>query len=577
MSSYLFSFLNFIDLFGYKPIIYVNGEANFKSIYGGIITIIVSISFISIFIIQMYEYINSNIPTEIQGKEQIYNYSISLNRTNYLLAYVIEFPEKKTANFDFNRFIKIDALIHYDKLHPNLYQNYSNIFFTNCTNFNLDKFILSESKKNTLINKAICIDLNNTILKNSEITGKNILEISLNKNITYLKELGIYEDPEFWMQPNEKYSDIWSKFNLSVFYQSLIYSPSKYSINPVQKMINSDNRELDFEFMQDYSFTITTLKSKKQSDLFRKTKYSNGNTYYDSANFKQIEPELHESDIENNDFIRISSYLIYFDNTIEYHILKYTSFLQLISEIGVTMNFILTIFKFIFSFFQQLEEIHYLMDVCFNYSNKDNKDLNNQKISFNIYNKQINDYKFNNNNSSNNIIIHDNIINNSRNINNNLNFLKIEKSPINKSLFVSSKNQILKNSVENKNLIFSSNSVTSLQKNYLTVKPELNLKDISININFKKDSNIEMRVKKKDFYYYLLGSKKKFYIEKFKKYVCFENMIKFNEEWENYKTHFLSKENLYNSSKNNLFLNKERNEINKNIKKDIITQYDLFN
>ena len=129
MSSSILSLINFIDLFGYKPIIYVNGEANFKSIYGGIMTIFISVIFISIFIVQMNNYINSNIPTEIQGKEQFYDYSISLNKTNYLLAYVIQFPEKKTENFDFNKFIKIDILVHYEKLHPNLYKNFSNIFF----------------------------------------------------------------------------------------------------------------------------------------------------------------------------------------------------------------------------------------------------------------------------------------------------------------------------------------------------------------------------------------------------------------------------------------------------------------
>ena len=579
MSSNLFSFLTFIDIFGYKPIIYVKGESNFKSTYGGILTIFVSLSFISLCVVEMYEYFNSNIPTEIQRKEQIPNYSLSLNKTNYLLAYKIDFPEKTTENFDFNKFIKIDILLHYEKLDPNFYTNSSNIIFTNCTNFNLDEFLLSETKKNILINKAICIDLNNTILKNSEINGKSILEVSINRNQSYLMELGILDDYEFWMQPNEKYSDIWSKYNLTIFYQALMYSPSKYNINPVQKIIHSEKREFYFDLMQDYSLTITTLKSKKQRDLFRKYKYSSEDIYYDSVNFIQIDPELHEYDDVNNDFIRIISYTINLDNNVEFHILKYQSFIQFISEIGVTMNFIFTVFKYIFSFFQQVEEIHYLIDTCFNdfnNYNNDNKDLSCKKITFKKDNKQYNENKSKNNNSSNNMIIQEN---NKTNINNNFILSKIEKEPKNKLSFLAYNNQEQGNTGKNKNknLVYSSNNIASLKKKIFTLKPNLNYKNINININSKKDSNIEMNVAKKDIYYCLLGSKKKFYAEKFKKYVSFENIIKYNEEWENYKMYYLSKEKNFNCNNNiNLVLNREENEINKIIKKDIISQYDIY-
>ena len=83
-----------------------------------------------------------------------------------------------------------------------------------------------------------------------------------------------------------------------------------------------------------------------------------------------------------------------------------------------------------------------------------------------------------------------------------------------------------------------------------------------------------MRSKKKDLYYYLLGSNKKLYLKKFKKYVSFENIIKYNEEWENYKMYVLSKEKHFNLDNINLIPKKEKFEISKIIKKDIKKEYD---
>ena len=103
-----------------------------------------------------------------------------------------------------------------------------------------------------------------------------------------------------------------------------------------------------------------------------------------------------------------------------------------------------------------------------------------------------------------------------------------------------------------------------MRKKYLTVKHEFNINKFKINSNSKKNTNIEMRIKRKDLYYYLLGSKKKFYIEKFKKYVCFESIIKFNEEWENHKLNFsLKKESLNLKTNNNFIIDKNENENNK--------------
>ena len=75
-------------------------------------------------------------------------------------------------------------------------------------------------------------------------------------------------------------------------------------------------------------------------------------------------------------------------------------------------------------------------------------------------------------------------------------------------------------------------------------------------------------------YYYLLGSKKRFYIEKFKKFVCFENIIKYNEEWDNYKMYLISKKKRRNDNRKiDDNLNKEEKEINKIINKDKIQLY----
>lgn len=362
-----------LDCFDSPQVFYIQGDNGFKSFTGGIMTIIMILCIVILPILYFNDYVNNNTPNELSKLDRYRNYTITLNKENFFFAYSFDFPPPFTEGMSFTDYIGAEKILHYGAVNPNLNQfiSTSNTFLTNCSNFDLDQFSVSEKLKKTIILNAYCIDFNNTVMNFSESEGESTLEISAYRNDLNIGLDGI------------PYGYFSKAINFTIFYQSLLSFPSKFSINPIQKEIRSIRKSIYISDTLEFSAKIKTVTTQKQGDLFRDEIFTNNYTYYELGDFVESENAFKNVEGITPQFRRICSYKITLENSNNLKIFVYPTFMQKCSELGGTLNLILTFIQVIFGWARKIEQTKYLIDKCFDldYILKKNKDKNHGKDS----------------------------------------------------------------------------------------------------------------------------------------------------------------------------------------------------
>ena len=345
-----------LDYFPTPHVFYIKGNEGYRSVSGGVITLIMVFSFLYILYIQSNDYFNTDNPTELTKKERYSNYSVNLTQDDFFLA--VSFSFEHESDFDYSQFIKVGRVIHENSInHANHnYQDDDTIYFTNCSRMDLSQYDISESLKEKIIREAQCLIFDGFVMNISEFSGKTTLEISIYYDENYESYVDGYEkrDPS-------------TSFELKLYYQNLISAPSKFNENPIKKTINVDSQVTYTYVTTEYQATMKTLTSIRKGDFLRSSKNKKNFTYYYMDEF-DVSQGLYVSNQASNDyyFHRIFSYRIILSDTKEVHILTYTSLFEVFSSLGGTLNVILAISNIVFGWIQKLEQTKYIINKCFN-------------------------------------------------------------------------------------------------------------------------------------------------------------------------------------------------------------------
>ena len=537
-----FKLLTYFDLTGVDPLLFVNGKMRFKSFSGGIQTIILFFILLILIGIEIKIYLHTTSPQVIESTELYPEYQVILNKSNFFVAYSFSIKKlhnriKIFPNFNLYEYIKSTVVIHYGKYdYQKIKDDVSNSSIVNCTYFNLGEFEISNYTKNELLNEALCIDLNNSIMNTSEDNGYSTLEISIYLNQSY------FDDYIFTYNISEKeYKEMENVFNnynfeLNIYYQSILNSPSEYTKISNIKRINKEKKEFDLlDYSMQYFFSIKRFTSMKKLDFLRKGKYSENITFYNAIHTDVISPYIEYSYESSR---KLMTYTFSLDTTHTVQILKYPTLFEIISDIGGTFNIILTIVKIIFGWIEKFEEIHYLSYKCFSnkiLGKKQDNSLKNAIMPFSFKNFEQKEEK----NTSYNLKSNVNGCFNERSQDLLVNRNKIN-SYINLNPNLSIKVNYRKNISENNIIIKNKNKKRSVIIDILAKRKLISLKNKEI--DFKKyvleKNKLQKYNWKKEICYFFCNEcneSKSFFINTFKNFLSIENIMRWNQEWVAFK------------------------------------------
>ena len=343
--------LAYFDLIGVEPSFFVNEKMSFKSFSGTIQTLILFMALLIFIGIEIDKYLHTTNPQDLEVTEFYPEYQTMLNKSNFFLGYSFSFKNLKNKfkifpSFDLEEYIKSVVVIHYGKYDYHKFKdNVSNSFIVNCSKFNLKEFEISNYTKNELINDAFCIDLNNSIVNISEDNGYSTLEISVYINKTYFDNYII----NYNISEKEKYemNNILNNYNfhLSIYYQTILSSPSEYTKIANTKRIKKEKREFSLvDYNMQYYFGINKITTMKKLDFLRKGTYSKNTTYFNTKQTDVISPYIEKYDNAR----KLMTYTYSLGTTHIVHILKYPTLFEICSEIGGNINIVFTALKIIF-------------------------------------------------------------------------------------------------------------------------------------------------------------------------------------------------------------------------------------
>ena len=537
MSNTFKSLIQF-DLVGIEPVFFVNGKMNFKSFSGSIETFLFFIILLILICVEIDKYLHTTNPQGLEVIELYPEYQTMLNKSNFFLAYSFSLKDLKNKfkifpEFDLDEYIKSAVVIHYGKYDYLKFKNdASNFSIVNCTDFNLEELEISNYKKSELINEAFCIDLNNSIMNTSEDNGYSTLEISVYLNKTYFDDFII--DHNISENENNEMENLLNSYNfeLNIYYQTILSSPSEFSKLANTKRINKEKREFDLvDYNMQYFFSIKKITSMKKLDFLRNGKYSKNITYFNAMHTDVISPYT-ENYYEG--VRKLTAYTYTLDTTHTVQILKYPNIYEIFSEIGGIFNIVFSILTISFRWIQKFEETHYLTHKCFSnkiLGKKNDKPLRNTIRRISSKNIEYKEEK-----------------NNSYNLNNNLNASCNDRS---QSLLVN-RYKIYSNINLNSNISIKGNYQKNISDNKLII-PQKNKSENIIRQVLEKSKSISVN-KEIDFKLYILEKNKRrkynwkkelcyifcnecnnesksFFINSFQTFLSIENIMRWNQEW----------------------------------------------
>ena len=539
-----FKFLTYFDLTGVEPLFFVNEKMRFKSFSGGIETFILFISMLILICVEIDKYLHTTSPQDLEVVEFYPEYQTMLNKSNFFLAYSFSFQDLKNKlnifpNFNLDEYIKSTVIIHYDKYEYHKFKDdVSNTSIVNCTNFNLVDFEVSNYTKNELINKAFCIDLNNSIMNTSEDNGYSAIEISVYLNKTYFNDFIINHNIS--EKENNEIKNILNSYNfeLDIYYQTILSSPSEYTKKANTIRINKEKKEFSlFDYNMQYFYSIKKITSIKKLDILRNKKYSKNITHFNTIHTDVISPYI---EYYYEGCKKLMAYTYSLDSTHSVHILKYPNIYEICSEIGGSFNIIFSILEIIFRSFQKFEEVRYLSYKFFSNkltSKKNNNSLKNVIRPFSFKSieykeEKNNSYNLNNNlnlnacfhDRSQNLLVNIDKINSNINLDSNININKNSRNNLDNRIITTTKNQ--KESTIQK--VLEERKIIPVKNNEIDIKQYILEKNKFKKYNWKKDI------------WYIFcnecnNESKSYFINLFQTFLSVENIMRWNIEWVAFK------------------------------------------
>ena len=537
--SNTFKLLTYFDLIGVEPLFFINEKVSFKTFSGGIQTLILLVILLILIGIEIDKYLFTTSPQELQVTEFYQEYQTTLNKSNFFLAYSFTLQDLKNklnkyTDFELDDYIKSLVVIHYGKYEYHKFRNdISNSSIVNCTDFNLGEFEISYYTKNELINKAFCIDLNNSIMNTSEDNGYSTLEISIYLNKSYFDDYIISH--YISLEEKNEMSDILNNYDLelNIYYQSILNSPSEYTKVANIIRINKEKRIFNLiDYDMHYFSAIKKITSKKKLDFLRNGKYSKNISYFNTFHTDVISPYI---DYYYEGCRKLMTYTFCLDTTHTVQILKYPTFFEICSEIGGTFNIIFSVLKIIFRWIQKFEEIHYLSYKCFSnklLDKKNDKSLKNALRPFSFKNLEYIKEKNNSNKVKNNI---NDYFERSQNF-----FVNYNKINSNINLNCNIKGNYQKSISDNKIIVSNRNKKVSVIHQLLEKRKLISVKNKEI--DFKQYILEKNKFRKydwrKEIYYFFCNEcqkSKSFFINLFQTFLSIENIMRWNQEWVTFK------------------------------------------
>ena len=509
------------DYFPVPHVFYIRGREGYRSVSGGIITLIMVCSFIYILYYQTYEYFNKDNPNELTKNERYANYSVNFTQNDFFLAVSLSFENE--SDFDYENYVKVGRIIHDNNInHANHnYQDNDKIYFTNCSKVNLSQYDVSDSMKKKIIKEAKCLIFDGFNMKTTEFSGKSILEITIFYDSNFRDNIVGYSTNN----PSKP-------FELTFYYQNLISAPSTFNENPIKKTINVNSQSVYTYVTTEYQSTIKTFTSIRKGDFLRSSKNKKNFTYYYMDKF-DVSQGLFAGNVVSNDnyFTRIFSYRIILDDTNEVHILTYTSIFEVFSSLGGTLNVILAVAKIVLGWLQKFEQTKYIINKCFNNDSLFDKTGAIKKSKADSIKGILRSRSI-----SKNTLVDSSITDNNKNC-----FLKKRNEDKDK---ISTENPSerarkslkclpLQNNFLSKT-IYTGNEDSDIKKSQ-TVKLSSTGKDKFISSSIK----IEKHHAQLSFFFF--KSEKSPYTKLFQMFLGLENIIKWNEEWIAYKSLIMSR------------------------------------
>ena len=513
-----------LDYFPIPHVFYIKGNEGYRSVSGGVITLIMVFSFCYILYSQTYEYFNTDNPNELTKKERYANYTINLTQNDFFIAVSLSFENE--SDFDYPQYIKVGRVIHQNSInHANHnYQDDQTLYFTNCSRIDFSQYDISYSMKEKIIKEAKCLIFDGFVMNTTEFSGKTTLEISIYYDGFYLNKIAGYSTPN----PT-------TPFEINLYYQNLISAPSKFNENPIKKTINVDSQSVYQYITTEYQATMKTLTSIRKGDFLRSSKNKKNFTYYYMDEF-DVSQGLFVGNqaIPDDYFHRIFAYRIILSDTKEVHILTYTSLFEVFSSLGGTLNVILAISNIVFGWIQKLEQTKYIINKCFNNDSLFDKTGAVTRSKADSVRGIIRSRT-----------ISKNLIDASSNIDLNKNS-SFKKPPAEKD------EEATENITENISDRRRSVKGPVLQNNFInkrcnTINEDSNIKKSqTVNLSRKGKSKMgtssfKSEKKHAQLSFFFFKSEKSPYTKLFQMFLGLENIIKWNEEWLAYKSLILSK------------------------------------
>ena len=506
-----------LDYFPIPHVFYIKDNEGFRSVSGGIITLIMIFTFFYILYTQSCNYFNNDNPNELTKKEKYSNYSVNFTKNDFFLAVSLSYENEN--NFDYENFIKVGRIIHNNFINHANHNFHDNekAYFTNCSRVDFTQYDISDSMKKKIIKEAKCLIFEDFNMNVTEFNGKTTLEITIFYDNNYKDNIIGYSN-----------NDPTKPFKLTLYYQNLISAPSKFNENPVKKTINVNSQYVYTYVTTEYQSTIKTFISIRKGDFLRNSKYKKNFTYFYMDEF-DVSQGLFAGNIVSNDnyFTRIFSYRIILADTKEIHILTYTSLFDVFSSLGGTLNVVLAAANLFLGWVQKFEQTEYIINKCFN-----NDSFFGKKSKTNSLKGFIKSSK-SSNISKNTLMQLSPIIGNYKNCISKNSKEEKEESLTDNSKFI--KRRSLKFSPShNKFLIKSSTDDSEIRKS-LTAKLSIKEKGKLLNSTIQSEKNHAQLS------FFFFKSEKSPYTKLFRMYLGLENIIKWNVEWCAYKYLILSK------------------------------------
>ena len=536
--SNILKLLTYFDLVEVEPLFFVNDKVRFKSLTGGIQTLILFIILLILIGLETKIYLHTTSPQVLETIEIYPEYQTTLNKSNFFLAYSFSFQDLKNKfikipNFNLDECIKSTVVIHYGKYDYNKFiDEFSNSSIVNCTNFNFEEFEISNYTKNELINDAFCIDINNSIMNVSEDNGYSTLEISVYLNKSYIEDYILTHNTS--EKEKNEINNILNSYNfkLNIYYQLILSSPSEYTKIANRKKIHKEKREFSLvDYNMHYFFSIKKITSIKKLDFLRNGKYTKNITHFNTIHSDVISPYI-ENYYEG--CRKLMTYTYSLDSTHTVQTLKYRNIYEIFSEIGGIFNIIFSISKIIFRWIQKFEETNYLSHKCFSnklLDNKNDKSLKNAIRPFSLKNIEHKEKK-NSRNLNLNFERSQNFLVNNDKINSDINL----SSKIN----ISNKGKYQKNISDNEIIISNKNKRESIIHQALYKHKLISVKNKKI--DFKQYILEKNKLKKydwkKEILYFFCNEcyeSRSFFINLFQTFLSIENIMRWNQEWVAFK------------------------------------------